>query len=560
MSTTVAARVALSLAAGGVRAAFGVPGGQTVPYYQALEESSVRHVLMRDERSAAYAADAYARITRTVGVCDATVGPGTTNLVSGLAEAYASSSPILAVIADIERRHEHLRRRGVASQAIDQRALLEPVVKWVGRVSCPEAVDGVMDQALRIATTGRPGPVVVEIPDDILRSTWDAGDAGSTPFSPETFAYPRFRNRPLAADCEHAAQLLVAAERPMIIAGGGAQLADASVALTALSERHGIPVATTLGGKGVVDESSQLALGVTGVFGVPRANAAVWEADAILILGSKMSQFSTHGWRSPRASQTLIHVDVDGEEIGRTVPVALGICADAAATVEALAVALAEAEPHSPSWISRLPSDPPGVEAGATDGPMRPQAVAQALSDALSPDDVLVCDASLASGWGSQHYVVKRAGRSFLAPRGLAGTGWSGGASIGARAAVEPDRRVVVLVGDGAWGYGMAEVETAVRMGGAIVYVVLNNGGLGWIKHIQDKAGGQPSTYGDVDFAAAARAMGASGSRVSTGSELDAALAAALTNPGSTVIDVSSSIDESPVQRLRSASATGAYG
>merc|ERR1711969_303612 len=212
MARDLGDRLVEGLQDGGVEAAFGVPGGQTLPFYAAAKRQGFAHVLMRDERAAACAADAYARLSGRVGVCDATVGPGVTNLVSGLAEAYSSSVPVLAIIADVPTDWGHLRRRGVASQAMDQRLLLEPVSKWMARVERAASLDDMLEQALRVAVTGRPGPVVLEIPDDVFGE--EPAEASAS-FGREAFAYPRFRTAPPAADLERALGLLAAARRPL---------------------------------------------------------------------------------------------------------------------------------------------------------------------------------------------------------------------------------------------------------------------------------------------------------------------------------------------------------
>src|SRR5262245_2176347 len=305
MRRDVGERLVEVLQAGGVDAVFGVPGGQTLPLYAAARRRGLRHVLMRDERAAACAADAYARVSGRVGVCDATVGPGATNLVSGLAEALASSVPVLAIIADVPTEWNHLRRRGVASQALDQAALLAPVSKWIARVERAAAFDEMLDQALRVATSGRPGPVVLEIPDDVFQE--DPGEPRRA-FGPDAFACPRLRSAPSPAQVEAAVRLIARARRPLILAGGGALTSGAAGEITRLAEATGIPVATTLNGKGSIDERHRLAAGVVGVFGHVRASRALAGADLVLVLGSKLDQLSTFAWRVPGPGQGVIHV------------------------------------------------------------------------------------------------------------------------------------------------------------------------------------------------------------------------------------------------------------
>ena len=555
MGISVGERLASIIAGGGVEAMFGVPGGQTLPLYGAAAGAGLRHVLMRDERSAACAADAYARLSGRVGFCDATVGPGVTNLVSGLAEAYGSSIPLIAVIADIHSGRTELRRRSNASQALDQAAMLEPITKWVGRVDRVESLEPVLDQALRVATSGRPGPVVLEIPDDVFAGTQPEG-APQRAFGPDAFRYPRFRPAPPAASIEQAARLIASAERPLVLAGGGVTFSDASAAVAALAEAHQLPVATSISGKGSIDEHSPLAAGVTGTFGTRRAAAAMLAADVVLLLGTKLGQLTTFGWQLPSPSQTVIHVDVDGEEIGRTGEVAVGIVADAREAATALSEALTALDYRGRNWLGATDGER-GAAQTARGGSVAPHLLAAALSDALREDDVLVCDASLASGWGAAFAPVRRP-RSFIAPRGLAGIGWGGGGVIGARLAVPPERRVVLLVGDGAWGYSLSELETAARLGLDITYVVLNNASLAWIQHIeQRREHDQSSIFSDVDFASVARAMGGEAERVTNLEDFEAQLEVALQTPRPYLLDVVSSVEASPILTLDAARAEG---
>ena len=558
MTETVGARLARILVEGGVGAVFGVPGGQTLPLYAAVEEAGLQHVLMRDERSAACAADAYARLSGSVGFCDATVGPGATNLVSGLAEAHGSSIPVVAMVADIRRDRAHLRRRAVTSQALEQSALLAPVTKWVGRVETADSLEPVLAQALRVATSGRPGPVVLEIPEDVFADA-ASGEAVRPDWGPEAFAYPRFRSAPPPDALAQAAELIANAERPLILAGGGVTFSDASEAVRALAEAQQIPVATTISGKGTLDEQSALAAGVAGSFGTVRGNAALQAADLVLVLGCKLGSLTTHGWQLPRSDQTVIHVDIDGEELGRTGQTALGIVADARETADALARALAGRGRAGSNWLETLEGEG-GAPQPDSAGAVAPHLLARSLGEALGDDDVLVCDASLASGWGAAFVPVRRP-RSFIAPRGLAGIGWGGGAAVGARLAVSPERRMVLLTGDGAWGYCLSEFETAARLGLDLTYIVLNNAALAWITHIEERRE-QPlrSLFSDVDFSGIARAMGGEGARVTNLEDFEAKLQTALASPGPYLIDVLSAQEASPILSLDAVpAARGAY-
>ena len=544
----------LGLIAGPDTALFGVPGGQTLPLYAASKAEARRHLVVRDERNAVTAADAYARLTGTVGVCDATVGPGATNLVSGLAEAQASSIPVVAVVADTRRDAEHLRRHSVASQSFEQSETLAPVTKWVGRVHQPAALDEVIDQALRVAVAGRPGPVVVSIPEDIFLGRADVSRPRAVADSHRRF--PRHRPHPEPEVTEAVAERIRAAGRPVILAGGGVVFSGAAPALSALAEQCSIPVATSLNGKGAIDERHRLSAGVVGGFGSQRGNLIVQAADVIVAVGTKHSQLGTHGWRLPSAGQTVVHIDIDGTEIGRAVPAEIGAVADARSFCVSLAETLDGWQGPSTPWIDAIR---PSEDAVGVDDGVPPEVVVGALDGLLGPDDVLVCEASLSSGWGARYFRVKRAGPGMLAPRGLAGLGWAPGATLGARLA-RPEGRVVALTGDGGWGYGLSETETAVRYGLDITTVVLNNSSLAWIRHVESRMKMPYSTdFTSVDFAATARAMGATGFRVEDSDSVEATIAQALETPGPSVVEVTVSPEATPIIRYGSVR-RAAYG
>ncbi|ODT89928.1 thiamine pyrophosphate-binding protein [Phenylobacterium sp. SCN 70-31] len=560
--STVADEIVAILQAVGIDTCFGVPGGQTVPFYGAARARGFRHVLVHDERNGACAADAYARVSGRVGMCDATVGPGATNLVSGLAEAYASGVPVLALVADIKTGREHLRRRGVSSQALEQADLLRPVSKWLARVHRPEMLADMMEHALRVATTGRPGPVVLEIPEDVMASPVDAFDLSR--FTPEAASWPRHRPAAAAGDVARAVALLAAAERPIVLAGGGAVASGAYAEVARLADTFGLPVVTSINGKGIIDERHPRAGGVVGVFGDVGASQTLQQADVVLVLGSKFAQFNSFLWRLPGREQTLIHVDVDGEELGRAIPAAIGIVADIREAAAQIADGLTALSPRF-AW-TRQGVLPPQPGTAPDDPAVAPEAVVAAIADLAPDDSILVTDASLASGWTAARYPIRRAGRGFLAPRGLAGIGWAGGAALGAALGSPAGTRVVAVAGDGAAAYWLGEIETAVRMELPIIFVMLNNAGYGWVIQGERSLGITPeSVFRPVDFAAVGRAMGAGASRAATLDEAREGLAAALSQPGPYVLDVLSSELSSPSVDYallvpEAASKLGAYG
>lgn len=312
----VGEKLAEVLAQNGVRFVYGVPGGQSLPLYEGIRKrpDQIQHILMRDERSAGYAADAYARMTGVTGVCDATVGPGATNLVSPLAEAYCSSIPLLAVLSDIPRFWEHRRVRGNASQGVQQLDIFRSVSKWQVTITDPRMLEDTVETAFRVATTGKPGPVVLSVPVDIGtmdfnfrergRSSWGAG-------------FPRFRTVPDPDDVEQAVEQLSAAQKPVLVVGGGAHISGAENQVQRLVERLGIPLLTTISGKGIISEGHPLAFGVTGVFGNAVAGGILKEADLVFFIGSKIGELTTFGFRIPaRDSRSSISTPIRRKSAG----------------------------------------------------------------------------------------------------------------------------------------------------------------------------------------------------------------------------------------------------
>jgi acetolactate synthase I/II/III large subunit len=597
------------LAGHGVRHVFGVPGGQTLALYDGIAgHEGIVHVLTRDERSAAYAADAYARVTGLAGVCDATVGPGAAKLPSGLAEAFGASVPVIALVSDLPAGVAPHRYRGAASQALDQAALLAPVTKW--RASVPDAatLPALVRQAFREATTGRPGPVALFLPQDVLdgpaapaepSTGAGAGGAagaaegpGESPRRASRFGrFPAFRPLPEPGDVTAAAAVLRGAARPFILAGGGVLHSGAGDDVVALAERLSAAVGTTLSGKGCIAEDHPLSVGVTGAMGTAAAAAALAEADAVLLAGSKASSGATFSWTLPRADQRVVQLDLDPAELGRAFDWAVPVLADARQGARALLAALGapaadappdamqpgdgwvSAEPDRAAWRARVGELGAAWRAArdaerASDAvPIAPQRVLAEIEAALGGQDVLICDASLASGWGGVYLEQRRPGRRVLTPRGQAGLGYALPAAIGVSHA-RPQHRAVVLTGDGALGYAAGELATVTEQALPVTVVVLNNRSWGWIRWYQRIAfghGWEEEDFGDVAFADVARGFGLAAQRVTEPGQLGSALRAALAAPGPALVDVVTEAWQTPIAAHRravgeSAAAPGTTG
>lgn len=538
----------------GVPVVFGLAGGQTLPLYDAIRSraGNIRHVPMRDERNAAYAADGYARISGRVGVCDATVGPGAIKLTSGLAEAFNSSIPLVAVVSDMPSDWLAVRYRGGGNQLVDQMGVLSPLCKWTGRLPAADKLPELVQRAFQMATTGRPGPVAIEIPEDLFRM-----EAGDSPAVDRRFgAAPPDRSVPDPSALQAAAALLESAERPVMIAGGGARLSDAGGEVTALAGQLALPVATTHSGKGVLDETHPLALGLLGALGGSTvARSIVEEADVILAVGFKFGQNPTFRWSLPKSGQRLIQLDIDPAEIGRVFPVEIALVGDARAGLAALRAQCGFSKSIEPiaariaglraGWREQL-------EAKAGEAkPIKPQQVAALLDELCGPESILVCDASFASGWGGAYFEARQDRRAMF-PRGMGGLGWALPAAVGAQLA-RPISKVVVLAGDGAMTYSLGELATLAREGLNIAVVVLNNSAMGWIKWEQAvywEGKFQSTDLGEVDFAAVARAMGCGGTNVSEPDDLREALTIALSAEVPTLVDVRTDAGEAAMPKF----------
>ena len=541
---------------------FGVPGGQTLPFYKAAREKNYNHVLMHDERNCACAADAYARVSGKVGICDATVGPGVTNLVSGMAEAYASSIPMIALIADIDSSREHMRHRGIVAQAMEQTPLLEPVSKWIGRVSKPEMLVDIFDHALRVATTGRPGPVVIEVPEEVMMAELPSLDLSR--FSSESALWPRYRGAAQQSLVDDAVARLQKAKKPIILAGGGAMASGAHKEIAQFANEFGIPVVTSINGKGIIDERHELSLGAVGIFGEVKASHALVQADVVLVLGSKFSHFNSFAWQLPTKHQDIIHIDIDGEELSRSIAVSLEIVADVKEAASQILAALSQDKKDFTWQIEGEVAAQPGT--AADDPAVAPEAVVKSINQAFAENTIVVSDASLSSGWVASWHKVRQAGRGYIAPRGMAGLGWACGAAIGAAMAAPKGTRVVVVAGDGATAYWLGEIETAVRLKLPITFVILNNAGFGWIIQCERTMNFvTESTFAPVDFSAIGKAVGADGTRAFSMEEVLSAFKQAATIDSPFVIDVLSSDVATPtvdygVISHQTSPKRGAYG
>jgi acetolactate synthase-1/2/3 large subunit len=518
----------------------------------------IQHVLMRDERSAGFAADAYARVSGQTGVCDATVGPGATNLVSPLAEAFAASIPILAIISDIPRSWEHRRIRGNASQAMNQIDLFRPISKWQTTLTDPQAVDDVVDAAFRIATTGRPGPVVISIPDDVFNSSAPENEASERA---RTALFPKHRTISDPELLRQAVELMRKARKPVLFVGGGALISSAFQEVRRLAEKLTTRVATTLTGKGILEDDHPLSVGVAGSMGRPIANEIIQEGDLVIFIGTKAGQIATFTWDFPKPGIPIVHIDVDPEEIGRNFADSMPLVGDARLTLAELNNILGD-DLLKTDWDSEEISQrvqtwyEEAVDKSQGQGePLKPQAVMKTVNRFVNPDDLIVCDASLSAGWAAVYLNLTKAGRRYFAPRGLAGLGWGAPAAIGASLATDRNQRILHFAGDGGFAYSVQELEVMARLNLPVISILFNNDTLAWIKHVEKhrfKNEYISTDFQHVDFATVAEGFGLRSYRVRDTDELVAALEREKSAEGPSVIDMITDQWETPVLRFSS--------
>ena len=544
---TVAHRIAASLKRHGVSVIF----GQSLPslLHLAGKEFGIRQWAYRQENTGGYMADGYARLSGKVGVVTAQNGPAAALLVAPLAEALKASIPLVALVQDVARDQTDRN----AFQELDHEAMFRPVTKWVRRVISASRIDDYVDMAFAAATSGRPGPAVLMLPSDLLLEP--ALESKVTTRRQSLGQYPLDRTAPDTATLKQAAQWLAQAERPVIIAGGGVHSSGASAQLSQLQDMAHLPVATTVMGKGAVDEGHSLSMGVASYFmghnGSTRfMRPLIAEADVVLLVGNRTNQNGTDSWQLYPANARYIHIDIDPQEIGRNYE-ALRLVGDARLTIERLLEQLANLD------LSRRKQARAALEQVIATGkasheaevadlvtselsPVRPERIMREIDKRLTNNSVVVADASYSSIWIANYISSKQAGARFLTPRGLAGLGWGLPMAIGAHAA-RPDAAIFCVVGDGGFAHAWAELETAVRMNARVVLVVLNNGILGYQKHAENVKFGaftDACHFVPVDHAAIARAVGAKGIRVDHASQMGPALDEALKNDTITVIDV----------------------
>ena len=515
----------------GVDVLFGYPGGTIMPFYDALyDEKEIRHILTRHEQGAAHAADGYARATGRVGVCVATSGPGATNLVTGIATASMDSVPLVAITGQVPTALIGTD----AFQEADVTGITAPITKHNYLVKDVSELARTVREAFFIAQTGRPGPVVIDIPKDVLTSEAD-------------FHYPK-RVALLGYKTVHAghtsqiamaAKEITKAKTPLILCGGGVKLANAADELRAFVEKTHIPVTTTLMAIGTFPETHPLALGMLGMHGTAYANYAMCETDLVIALGTKFSDRITGRVAEFAANAKIIHIDIDPAEIGKTVRVDIPIVGDLKETLIELTAAV-EARPATSPWLENIAYWKEHYPlASHNPDTLNPQMIMEAIYEVTNGEALIVTEVGQNQMWAAQYYTYTKP-RSLITSGGLGTMGYGFPASLGVKYAF-PDKDVFDIAGDGSIQMNIQELATAVYNDLDVNIVIMNNGYLGMVRQWQElfysKRYASTPLAGNPDFVKLAEAYGAVGMRVKEIDELKPALTKALETDNTCLID-----------------------
>ena len=461
----------------GVVCAFGIPGAAILPLYDALQRSRIRHLTVRHEEGATHAADGYARASGKVGIAIGTSGPAGTNMITGLYTALADSIPIICITGQAPLAVLHKE----SFQAVDIVDIARPVTKWAVQVKEAAQMPWVFRKAFQVARQGRPGPVLIDLPIDVQR--------GMIEYEPALDqALPVNREVPSPQRIRRALDLLLAAERPVILSGGGVIISEASEALVAFAEYLQIPVSPTLMGKGAIPEDHELYAGIVGIQTQHRfANALFLESDCVLAVGARFGDRHTGTLDTYRGKRKFIHIDVEPLQLGKVFEPDLGIVGDARLSLEALTLEAVARGPKRAggSWVARLRElkKTRSRRQDFDDVPIRAARVYKALNESLPRDAVVVTAIGLYQIWSGQHQLTYLP-RHYLVCGQAGPLGWEVSACTGAKLA-QPDRLVVAMVGDYSFQFMMEEVAVAAQYRVPFVIVMLNNGNLGLIRQAE---------------------------------------------------------------------------
>jgi acetolactate synthase-1/2/3 large subunit len=541
----------------GVEHIFGLPGDTGMAFYDALydERDRVKHIMTRDERSASFMADVYARVSGRLGVCEGPSGGGATYIVPGVAEAHGSAIPLLCLTSDTPVGQHG---RGVLTE-LDQESLFRPVTKWNTRINSPLTVAEMTRRAVRMAMSGRPGAVHLSLPTDTLEGeTPDESVYGVPDFS----LAPALRTRPDPTLLQRAADAIAAAARPVIVAGGGVLTSGAWDDLTRLAEALDIPVATSINGKGSIAETSRVSIGIVGGNGAREyTNSTVAGADLVIFIGSRTDSTTTHHWSVPKlfGGPAAIQIDVEPFEIGNNYRLTVPVAGDARLALADLFDAIGNKDAirrRNSERIDALLAERDRYwadveqQAGSDSKPIKPQRVVRAMRELLDDDVLIVADPGTPTPYLGAQFELRRAGRTTVIPRAHGGLGYAIPGVVGAHFAAD-GRRVVGMTGDGSFGMSVGELETISRLNLPVVIIQTSNGTFGWIKELQHLYHDDryfSVDFNPVDYAAIARGFGFAARQVVDPADVEPAIQEALANGRPYFLDIvtESQITETP--------------
>jgi len=531
-----------------VEAIFGIIGGATLPVYDVLYETpEIRHILARHEQCAAHAADGYARASGRPGVCMATSGPGATNLVTGIANAYMDSSPVIAFTGQVNAfsvNSSYMIGKD-AFQEADIIGITTPITKCNYQPKKASEIPKIVKQAFHIATTGRPGPVLIDLPKDVQTETAEMKFTDSVKirgYKPKADPHP--------LQVKKAVELLLNAERPIILAGGGVIASNASPELLAIAELLMAPVATPLMGKGCFPENHPLSLGNIGMHGTRVATKLILEADVLLAVGTRFSDRTTGKLDEFCPDAKIIHIDIDSAEIGKNVDVDIPIVADAKKTLKVIYQSLTSKlqKKESSQWFKRVQEVKEQLKDKISGGEkdLKPPRLIKELRKILPNDAIVTTEVGQNQMWAALHFTAYKP-RTFISSGGLGTMGFGFPASIGAKVAC-PDRPVVDIAGDGSFRMTEQELGSSVKEKIPVTVIVLNNSMLGmvaqWQRLFYDRRYSAVELGSTPDFVKLAEAYGAHGTRVFSLKEFSKAVRKAIKSEVTTVIDVPISPEE----------------
>jgi acetolactate synthase I/II/III large subunit len=508
---------------------FGYPGGVLLPIYDELYDANLHHLLVRHEQAAVHAAEGYARATGKVGVCLATSGPGATNLVTGIANAYMDSIPIVAFTGQVPSS----MLGNDAFQEADITGITMPITKHNYLVQDVKDLPRIIKEAFHIASTGRPGPVLVDIPKDITTDELDF----IYPDTVELRGYkPTFKGN--AQQVKRAASVIKDSKRPVIYAGGGVIGSEASKELLAFAEKLKAPVTTTLTGIGGFPNDNELYLGMPGMHGTKYANYAIQESDVLIAVGVRFDDRVTGKTTSFAPNAKVIHIDIDPAEISKIIKVDVPIVGDAKQILGALLEHVSECD--TKDWLNKIATwkrDFPLFYVNRDDV-IKPQYILEQISE-VCPDAIIVTEVGQHQMWAAQYFNYKEP-RTFISSGGLGTMGYGFPAAIGAKLG-RPDKIVVDVSGDGSFQMNSQEMATIVQNNIPIIIAIFNNGYLGMVRQWQalffEHRYSHTTIENSVDFVKLAEAYGAMGIRVTKPSEVKAAIEKAVEANGPVLID-----------------------